>query len=96
MVKFRTRFWELLSEKEQRENSRYNNISEMSDEIGVTRATLYKYANEELASVDAGTISALMNFLGIEESKLERILLIGDNPQLNAQEGSADVLKTAV
>lgn len=89
MVTFRTRFWDLLSEKEKREGSRYNNISEMSDAMGISRVTLYKYANDELSSVDAGTIWSLMTFLDLSDDDLHRLLYIGNPPQLNAQEADA-------
>lgn len=86
MAMFRTNFWKLLSEREQETGKRYNNVSEMAREIGVSRVTLYKYADDSMTSIDAPTVHAFMKFLGVAENDLERFLIIASDPQLYAQE----------
>lgn len=90
MAKFRTRFWELLSEKELTEGKRYKNMSEVAALIGVSRMTLYKYADETLGAVDAKTVSAFMEFFGLDGDDVDRFLVLNDNPQLGAQEGRSN------
>lgn len=84
MAKFKTNFWTLLSEKEQRENSRYT-ISSISDATGVSRVTLYKYANEQLDNVNADAMKSIMDFLGLGDEDVASFLVIGINPQPDAQ-----------
>ena len=91
MAKFRTNFWSLLSEKEQLENRRYNNVSEISKLTGISRVTLYRYADDELSSIDASTVRALMQFLNLKDGDIGRFLLIGVNPQSHAQGARAAV-----
>jgi hypothetical protein len=83
---FRTRFWELLSEKEQREEKRYTNITAMAEQIGTSRVTLYKYADEQMTSVDANVIAGFLDFLGLESDEVGRFLVLEHDPQSNAQE----------
>ena len=90
MAKFKTRFWELLSQKERAEGKRYNNMSEVAGLIGVSRMTLYKYADETLGAVDAKTVGAFMEFFGLAGDDVDRFLVLSDNPQLDAQEGHSN------
>lgn len=92
MAKFRTSFWSLLSEKELKEGQRYNNLTDLSKEIGVSRVTLYKYADEELNSIDADTVSSFMGFFGLSDEQLGKFLIFGNFPQFHAQETHADDL----
>lgn len=89
MTAFRTKFWELLSEKEKRENKRYTNISDLADAVGITRTTFYKYADEQLTSIDVKVITSLMKFLGLELEDLSRFLILEPSPQLDAQESQS-------
>ena len=94
MAMFRTRFWELLSEKEARDKRRYNNVSELSDLIGVSRVTFYKYADEEMKNVEGKTVKAFMEFLGLSDVDLPRFLFIENSQQLYAQKDSDTTSKT--
>lgn len=89
LTAFRTKFWELLSEKEKRENKRYTNISDLADAVGITRTTFYKYADEQLTSIDVKVITSLMKFLGLELEDLSRFLILEPSPQLDAQESQS-------
>ena len=92
MAIFKTNFWDLLGEKEQRENKRYNNVSSMSEAMGISRATFYKYANDELPSVDAGTVESFLRFLDLNIEDLHRFLyIVGDEKQPNARRPNAAV-----
>lgn len=94
MAKFRTKFWELLSEKELTEGKRYNNMSEVAERVGVSRMTLYKYADETMPSVDAKTVNAFLAFFGLRQDEIDRFLVLNDNPQLDAQEGRSNGART--
>lgn len=85
MASFRTNFYSLLSEKEDREGKRYANISKISNEIGISRVTFYKYVDEELSTVDSNVIDSFLEFLGVPQEDLGRFLILGDDPRLNAQ-----------
>ena len=86
MASFRTNFYSLLSEKEEREEKRYNSTTEISKAMGISRVTFYKYVDEELTSVDSNVINSFLEFLGVPQEDLGRFLVIGDSPQSNAQE----------
>ena len=86
MAEFRTNFWKLLSEKEQREEKRYSNVTAMAEEIGTSRVTFYKYADESLTSVDANVVAGFLEFLGLEPDELNKFLVLDLSPQLDAQE----------
>ena len=89
MTVFRTNFWELLSEKEQRDSERYTNISEIARSVGTSRVTFYKYADEPMTSVDASVIAGFLKFLELGVNDLHRFLVIDHSPQLSAQEAPA-------
>ena len=88
MAKFKTRFWELLSQKERAEGKRYNNMSEVAGLIGVSRMTLYKYADETMGAVDARTVGAFMEFFGLAGEDVDHFLILGE-PAPAAQDGHA-------
>lgn len=85
MAVFRLKFWELLSEKELAEGRRYANISELSEQIGISRPTFYKYVDGTLTSIDVNVIESVMAFLGLDEEELARLLVLEHDPQSKAQ-----------
>ena len=95
MAKFRTRFFELLSEKEIRTGKRYS-MTAVAEELGISRVTLYKYAHETMTAVDAGTLDSFLNFFGLGPDEIDRFLILSDDPQLNAQEGYSTGVVTAL
>ena len=90
MTAFRTNFWELLSDKEQKEGIRYGNIVELAKTIGTSRVTFYKYADDTLPSVDASVIQGFMDFLGLAPEELDKFLVLELDPQSGAQGVSAN------
>lgn len=86
MANFRTNFWKLLSEKEQNEGERYTNLTALAERIGVTRPTLYKYADESMTSVDAGVIYSFLQFFDLGVDDIDKLLIIDLSPQQDAQE----------
>lgn len=86
MAGFRTRFWELLNEKEQREGKRYTNVTAMAEQIGTSRVTFYKYADGQLTSVDANVIAGFLDFLELGLDEVGRFLVLEHDPQSDVQE----------
>lgn len=80
-VRFKLRFWELAFQREAARKGRSVNISKIAREIGVTRTTLYKYADEELTTLDAGVIAGLLVYLGLEPAELDRLIFFVGLPE---------------
>lgn len=86
MAAFRTKFYDLLIEKEQREGTRYTSITAMADEIGVSRVTFYKYTEETFTSVAANVVKGFLDFLDLSPDDLGRFLVMDLSPQFNGQD----------
>lgn len=67
--KLRTRFRELLAQKEQRENKRYS-IAEIARQTSLTRAAIYPWLEGSVTGANFDTIEALCEFLECEPGEL--------------------------
>jgi putative transcriptional regulator len=67
--KLRTKFRQLLAQKEISENKRYS-VAEIARQTGLTRAAVYPWMSEEITGANFETIEKLCEFLACEPGDL--------------------------